>query len=151
MTSMFEAMDKYVILCAGALHEYTDLVADGQSVMRHSTIDGMQIDAVIGWSSDQDAGTIESEPEGLSGRWRENYQIRSTLTASWGGTEVTPLRHQISKMYVAIADAVKRNPTLNAEGVLRSYLRFSDFEQVQTKEGATASLRFTLFVDAFAS
>jgi len=148
---MFEVMDQYVILCAGALHKYADLVADGQSVMRHSTIDGMQIDAVIGYSTDQDAGTIESEPEGLSGRWRETYQIRSTFTASWGGTELTPLRNEIREMYNAVSDAVKRNPTLNTNGVLRAYIRFSDFEQVQTKEGATASLRFTLFVDAFAS
>lgn len=151
-TTAFDLVDNFVVLCRGALPEIAEGVSDGQPVEFMSSVEGgYYVGLAVGWSADQDPAVLEAEPEGLADDGRETVQIRSTLYVSTGDTEngMKPVRDLARSYFERIEAAVKANKRLGVPKVLNTYIRFSDLDMVQTQDGPSLTMQFTLFADAF--
>ncbi len=85
---------------------------------------------------------------------RESYDVVSLASSLRGDVTETgdvpakPVRDRVFELVGAIAARLALDPTLG-EVVMRARLSVVDFVQMQTDEGAAATLRFTVHVDAY--
>ncbi|GGV34200.1 hypothetical protein GCM10010182_67600 [Actinomadura cremea] len=120
-------------------------VADGQPVVTENDLIAVGLHDVPGEPAVNSTRTIEqlaAQPD------RESYDVSCIASSFTGAVEFKPIRDRVYELVNAAAGALAADQTLGGL-VMVARLTSDDLIQEQTEQGAVATVRFTVHVEAF--
>lgn len=136
-------LDALVARWAAALPDVQ--VSDGQPVVTQDDLIAVGFHDVPGEPAVNSTRTREqlaSMPD------RESYDVSCIASTFTGGTEFKPIRDRVYELVDAAATVLVEDRTLGGV-VMLAQLTSDDLIQEQTEQGAVATVRFVVHVDAF--
>jgi hypothetical protein len=141
MTSKAPAAIDFLVAGLPSIQE--DLqVLDGPPIVELASLG-----IAIGYDPDKVSVESETSSGGL-GAEMEDFGINCIAWARSGNTDMKALRDQLTQLMIGIESYLRKNARLGG-AVTNAYLRTVDLDQLQTQNGAWATIAFVITCKAF--